>query len=998
MIASSPTNSIPDLPQRQVINGGVTRTGNLMKLGDGLMNRTWNPRYFMLRGSSLQYFSSSRDVKPREVVDLLNAEVLWLGDYLDRSNCVVIEPAAHRTLHLSGASLEEAKQWLRWFQEAADPEAYASLPPAVDYSSAIVRESEFFMDPVAVEPNRPALLSIPTEIPSHLSEVGEALAKFVNQPQPNYCDMRLVDVSEGIRIFSNVHEVIRMKKHRRKWMTVVCLGLAAVFLGSVLSGLVLVAMFFAYRIFFGELGSGKSEAVTGGIATMEVSPRGLRNWLLDASRHPLWIPNLGEAFSNPGCETEGGGDTHDYLHYVFLPGKKKHVGMRRYWWEDSKDGSFCIVARQIGGNSIRNNTSYQAWCLKQISASRCRVWLLAKGCHVEQSLLGLSRIISELGDHEGLGIPKLVVNSTDCWILRHWRGGLAVVRKAQDAKRFGSINSKPISKQVLSSVMFGRQSIGIMKSSSIFPQSDVSPLRAVANIFSGFSGCKMDSDSDLVAALLRGMPQAVSSFAQCAWTKLHAKVGDSLNCYIGGGGSGSNSADSSTVFASLEAVETSRPSQGLFASISVKLTSDLFHWTCSGTIKYTLLWDSSQQCIRLSFAGSQLTFNDSFFVLTNFPDVLLGVGSDKRAFPVGVLRILQHHNVLHVLHFEECGKFFGCQFQYDDDSGSGPRSVEGHWLESLYIDNELVWTLVPLHQKTDEVKQVQVAAVPRMSSADEDASSFIQSLRSRIPEMQIFQNRFTDRYLYRFSKARQFDFMHTCAMIRTHISWLEEHEVVEKSLTFIYTELPRVKAAFPHGYHGIDKFMRPIYISRLAETDQDALFHATNWERFIKYWIQSYEELIWRKVPICEKLGGKNPHLPGLPPPSSLAPLQTLTILDIRGIGLSQLNSRVREFISVTSKIASDNYPEILGTMYIVNSPAVFPMIWNAVKGMIDPGTRAKTHVVNVKQTTDKLLEVIAPDQLPFFLGGSCKCDPASHDKSDFGCLSSDKGPWNNQT
>jgi hypothetical protein len=82
--------------------------------------------------------------------------------------------------------------------------------------------------------------------------------------------------------------------------------------------------------------------------------------------------------------------------------------------------------------------------------------------------------------------------------------------------------------------------------------------------------------------------------------------------------------------------------------------------------------------------------------------------------------------------------------------------------------------------------------------------------------------------------------------------------------------------------------------------------------------------------------------------------------------------------------------------MYLVNTPGAFPMLWSAVKGIIDPGTRSKIHVISVKQTREKLLEVVDADQLPFFLGGECKCNPAASDDPDHdcGCLSSDKGPW----
>jgi hypothetical protein len=120
-----------------------------------------------------------------------------------------------------------------------------------------------------------------------------------------------------------------------------------------------------------------------------------------------------------------------------------------------------------------------------------------------------------------------------------------------------------------------------------------------------------------------------------------------------------------------------------------------------------------------------------------------------------------------------------------------------------------------------------------------------------------------------------------------------------------------------------------------------------------------------------------------------------VTIVDLKGVGLGHFTAKAREFLAVTSKISSNNYPEILGSMYVVNTPGIFPMIWNQVKSILDPGTRAKIHLINSKQTREKLLEVIDADQLPCFLGGDCKCDAnAGGDDTDYGCLSSDRGPW----
>ncbi len=40
-----------------------------------------------------------------------------------------------------------------------------------------------------------------------------------------------------------------------------------------------------------------------------------------------------------------------------------------------------------------------------------------------------------------------------------------------------------------------------------------------------------------------------------------------------------------------------------------------------------------------------------------------------------------------------------------------------------------------------------------------------------------------------------------------------------------------------------------------------------------------------------------------------------------------------------------DNYPEMLGHICIINAPGIFRMLWNVVKGMLDPRTQSKIEV-----------------------------------------------------
>jgi len=75
-----------------------------------------------------------------------------------------------------------------------------------------------------------------------------------------------------------------------------------------------------------------------------------------------------------------------------------------------------------------------------------------------------------------------------------------------------------------------------------------------------------------------------------------------------------------------------------------------------------------------------------------------------------------------------------------------------------------------------------------------------------------------------------------------------------------------------------------------------------------------------------------------------------------------------------------------MGLFFIVNAPSIFPFFWSIVKGWLDEKTRNRFKILGAN-FKDELLEMIAPDQLPKFLGGDCECPQ--------GCMFSNKGPWN---
>jgi len=110
----------------------------------------------------------------------------------------------------------------------------------------------------------------------------------------------------------------------------------------------------------------------------------------------------------------------------------------------------------------------------------------------------------------------------------------------------------------------------------------------------------------------------------------------------------------------------------------------------------------------------------------------------------------------------------------------------------------------------------------------------------------------------------------------------------------------------------------------------------------IKYYIQSYEILLNRIFPSCSKARGERVD-------------QTLTILDLKGSSMKMMSKQVYNFIQLASKVAQDNYPEILGKMFIINAPLLFNGVWTVIKPILDEKTRNKIVIVG-SGYKDKLL------------------------------------------
>ena len=60
----------------------------------------------------------------------------------------------------------------------------------------------------------------------------------------------------------------------------------------------------------------------------------------------------------------------------------------------------------------------------------------------------------------------------------------------------------------------------------------------------------------------------------------------------------------------------------------------------------------------------------------------------------------------------------------------------------------------------------------------------------------------------------------------------------------------------------------------------------------------------------------------------------------------SKMNSETRGIFSDASAITSNNYPENLGMMFVINAPFVFSACWSIAKTFLDERTVKKIQIV----------------------------------------------------
>lgn len=202
----------------------------------------------------------------------------------------------------------------------------------------------------------------------------------------------------------------------------------------------------------------------------------------------------------------------------------------------------------------------------------------------------------------------------------------------------------------------------------------------------------------------------------------------------------------------------------------------------------------------------------------------------------------------------------------------------------------------------------------------------------------------TDRTLYRFLVARQFNVDKAASMLRACLAWRESFGVGELS-----HEDARLQAVLATGkvyLHYYDRSLRPCFIVHMARHTKSANVLPT-----VQLMVVMIETALRWSFP---------PHH------------EFCVIADFRGSGLRNYELGL---MRAMLDILLSHYPEQLHAVYIVDAPWAFSGIWHVIRALMDERTTRKVRFLDAASFAETLLHHFDPPCLPTSLGGASSFD-----------------------
>eukprot|EP00049_Salpingoeca_infusionum_P013124 m.245299 g.245299 ORF g.245299 m.245299 type:complete len:501 (-) comp15365_c1_seq3:183-1685(-) len=222
----------------------------------------------------------------------------------------------------------------------------------------------------------------------------------------------------------------------------------------------------------------------------------------------------------------------------------------------------------------------------------------------------------------------------------------------------------------------------------------------------------------------------------------------------------------------------------------------------------------------------------------------------------------------------------------------------------------------------------------------------------------------SERFVVRYLIAQNFHEDPAIAMLKRHLEWRESvgadagiDELRESIPPHVQTYCP------PPQLTGETRAGNPLYFDCPGRLDVAGVLKACVPEDIVRYhglvfMEQAYLTMKQQSIK-HEKLVDK-----------------IVVVSDMGGWGMKQMTRPFLNIIGDITRVRTDNYPQILSKMIIINPPTIIGICWSLIKPFLRERTRKKIEIIKGNPST-RLQEIATPDNLPKRYGGTAT-DPAT--------------------
>jgi hypothetical protein len=220
----------------------------------------------------------------------------------------------------------------------------------------------------------------------------------------------------------------------------------------------------------------------------------------------------------------------------------------------------------------------------------------------------------------------------------------------------------------------------------------------------------------------------------------------------------------------------------------------------------------------------------------------------------------------------------------------------------------------------------------------------------------------------RFLRARQFDVEKALQLLKACCEKKKELEAFEWAKKppeeSAKCNIKMMKSWYPHETLGFDKANRPILFEHTGGIHPTYINYVTTHERLVSYHLWNMEtHLNGQFVAALERARAKG---------ETFDAVSTCVILDFENIGMQHFTPHMMDRLKSLIDIDNVCYPELLGKLFVLNTPWLALRMWDMCKSWLDPRTINKIEILGYgPEAWNRVKEFVDEENLPPRYGGN---------------------------